>query len=117
MPEIRIAYDLPSFKNSFVWEATEAEFARMLAQSQPANALASVVYHAPKFLDDPDPVKARGVRVMLTTWALQLDTTSAERPGRVCDYIGVYDFAVTITRVTETGAEASVGATARLPAT
>lgn len=33
MPEIHIAYDLPSFKDAFVWEATEAELVRLL-QSQ-----------------------------------------------------------------------------------
>ena len=30
MAEIYIAYDLPSFKDAFKWEAPEAEMARML---------------------------------------------------------------------------------------
>ena len=121
MPKIHIACDLPSFKDAFEWEATKAEMARLL-QSQreqaAANGLefsdmaAAVVVQAPQLLSHPDPTQGRGIRVMLTAWALQLDTKTPEHPGAIIDYIAAYDFWVTITKASGSVIETTLSAKA-----
>lgn len=122
MPEIHIAYDLPAFKETFVWEASKADMARLLQlqrKQAAANRLdfsdmmASVVVQAPRLLPNSDPVQGRGIRVMLVAWALQLDTKTPEHPGAIIDYIAVYDFWVTITKAADGVIETTIGAMPR----
>ena len=107
MPEIHIAYDLPSFKDAFVWEAPEAVLAHMLRvyREQAAaqglefsNWVDAVVVQAPQLLAKADPTEGRSIRGALTAWALQLDVQTPEYPGSIIDYIAAYDFWVTITK-------------------
>jgi hypothetical protein len=122
MPEIHIAYDLLSFKQAFVWKATEAEMVRLL-QSQREQAVANglefsdvvaaVVVQAPQLLANADPTQGRGLRLMLTAWALQLDTKTPKHPGAIIDYIAAYDFWVTITKASGGVIETTVGARPR----
>lgn len=75
--------------------------------------VAAAVVQAPQFLVNANPIKARGIRVMLTAWALQLDTQNPEHPGAIIDYIAAYDFSVTITKASGGVIETTVAAQPR----
>lgn len=123
MPEIRIAYDLPSFKYAFTWTATEAEAAELLegqltaiAESglDPGAALSAVIVQAPAILRaGGDEASVRGAHVMLTAWALQQTAGHPESPGRVIDYLPTHDFELVITGIGRGKASATVKAQAR----
>lgn len=80
MPEIRIAYELPSFEYAVVWSGTEAEAAAVLDSQlaaiaehglDPVGALAVLVAEAPASLQaGADAASVRGTHVLLTAWAL-----------------------------------------------
>src|SRR5262245_24294056 len=100
MPEIHIAYDLPSFKYGFVWDGTEAEAARLLTELPcPPSGFIGAVVLGPKILRGRDKVAVRGAHAMLTAWALQQAAHHPECPGRVIDYLPTHDFEVVITAV------------------
>lgn len=106
MPEIRIAYDLPSFDYAFTWTATEDEAAKLLDSQfaviteqgfDPATFLNAFVAQAPAILRaGGDEVSMRGVHVMLTAWVLQLAAGNPESPGRVFDFLSTNDFEIVI---------------------
>ena len=107
MAEIYIAYDLPSFKDAFKWEAPEAEMAHMLRVYRDQAAaqgiefskwIDAVAVQAPQMLAKATLSDGRAIRSALTAWALQLDVQDPEHPGAIIDYIAAYDFWVTITK-------------------
>jgi hypothetical protein len=124
MPEIRIVYDLPSFKYRFVWTATEAEAARLLETQldgfrrmrvgDPAAALVTAVaQHTSKFLLSEDEIAARGAHVMVTAWVLQLGAENPDFPSaRVIDYLPTHDFEVVITDIDQQNRKIEVKITA-----
>jgi hypothetical protein len=122
MPEIRIAYDLPSFKHAFTWTATEAEAAELLDDQLAAIAgrgldpamLNDAVVQAPAILGARgDAVSVRSMHVLLTAWTLQQTTGHSDFAGRVIDYLPTHDFDVVITKVEPGEISATIKAQAR----
>ena len=99
MPEITISFG----RHDFVWEATEAEFAKLLDTQRQSLARAGIPFEsipalAAQHLDDRDPTRKRGAHVMLTGWVLMQSTHHPDAPGRLIDFLPTHDFSVTITR-------------------
>ena len=105
MAELTIAFDLtePRFRFQYVFEFDDTAVPRLIEiVSRIARNLyvpldeylGTCIIRAPQALLDEKPDR---VMEGIAAWALRLPTEHPKCPGRIGDYIAVYDFAVLIT--------------------
>jgi hypothetical protein len=106
--EITIRFALERFSGAFTWTGTREEADEQIAElaavaqshnQKPATMLLGAMVEAPAMLQMKDPVVVRGVQLHIAAFVLQCPTHNPDYPGFVRDYVGIFDFTVTVTRL------------------
>jgi hypothetical protein len=108
MSRLTIRFDLPNFTHAFIYEGDETAQTKLKqVQSELAAKagidleayLQSAVTLAPSLLTSPAAEIQRGAMSVITAWALGLPSGHPTHTGTIGEWLGGYDFVVSITNI------------------